>query len=81
MTGPEHYKHAEQLLDWAGDSELGSHEERYQLAAAQVHATLALAAASANAEHYEGSIPLAERPTGWDAGKASDALTWSEVLR
>ena len=47
MTGPEHYQHAEQLLDWAGDCVLGSESERYNVAAAQAHATLALAAAVA----------------------------------
>ena len=45
MTGPEHYGHAEQLLDMAGDEEYGSEAEHYHLAKAQVHATLALAAA------------------------------------
>lgn len=48
MTGPEHYTHAEQLLDMAGDDEPGSDVERYRVAAAQVHATLALAAATAD---------------------------------
>ncbi len=47
MTGPEHFKHAEQLLDWASAGELDSNIERYHLAAAQVHATLAVAAATA----------------------------------
>jgi len=47
VTGPEHYAHAEQLLDWASESEHGSGPERYNLDAAQVHATLALAAATA----------------------------------
>jgi hypothetical protein len=46
MTGPEHYEHAEQLLRLAGDDKLGTDAERYHLRAAQVHATLALAAAS-----------------------------------
>jgi hypothetical protein len=44
-TGPEHYQKAEELLLNAGQQEAGSETERYQLAAAQVHATLALAAA------------------------------------
>ena len=47
MTGPEHYRTAEQLLDWAANSEPGGETERYRLSAAQVHATLALAAATA----------------------------------
>lgn len=46
MTGPEHFQHAEVLLDMAGDDELGSDIERYRVAKAQVHATLALAASA-----------------------------------
>lgn len=59
MTGPEHYRYAEQLLDMAGDDELGSDAERYRIAKAQVHATLGLAAALAAAR-------LGEMPA-WDA--------------
>ena len=51
MTGPEHYLEAEQLLgavektpDGWGE---GAEYARQELAAAQVHATLALAAAAA----------------------------------
>lgn len=47
MTGPEHYKKAEDLLKLASETALGSDMERFDLAAAQVHATLALAAATA----------------------------------
>lgn len=47
MTGPEHYRAAEQCLAYAADEDLGSDAERYNLAAAQVHATLAHAAAVA----------------------------------
>jgi hypothetical protein len=47
MTGAEHYEHAEMLLDFAGGDDTGSAVERYHLRAAQVHATLALAAATA----------------------------------
>ncbi|RBM12125.1 hypothetical protein DI005_33235 [Prauserella sp. PE36] len=47
MTGPEHYRRAEWLLEKAAKEELGSEYERWALAAAQVHATLALAAATA----------------------------------
>ncbi|MFE5215985.1 MULTISPECIES: hypothetical protein [unclassified Streptomyces] len=46
-SGPEHYEEAEQLLAAAADTDMGSDLERYRLAAAQVHATLALAAATA----------------------------------
>lgn len=45
MTGPEHYRAAEVLLSNATDAVSGSPAERYFLAAAQAHATAALAAA------------------------------------
>lgn len=47
MTGPEHYQAAEELLDVAAKTANGDALERYAVAAAQVHATLALAAATA----------------------------------
>jgi hypothetical protein len=43
MTGPEHYAAAERLLDDLGDDHAATQE---CIARAQVHATLALAAAS-----------------------------------
>ena len=46
-TGPEHYQLAEASLDVAGRAEPDSAQERYSVSAAQVHATLALAAATA----------------------------------
>lgn len=56
MTGPEHYQEAECLLRQAYDRNYGSDEERYYVAAAQVHATLALAAATA-LRTQEGPTP------------------------
>ncbi|HJQ45596.1 MAG TPA: hypothetical protein VJ870_04615 [Amycolatopsis sp.] len=47
MTGPEHYREAEILLGEARGYPLGSPSEITLLANAQVHATLALAAATA----------------------------------
>ncbi len=50
MTGPEHYTRAEVLIDLAnagGAEGWDTPRSREQLAAAQVHATLALAAATA----------------------------------
>lgn len=41
MTRNEHYEEAELLLTSAGEAELGSDRERFMLAAALVHATLA----------------------------------------
>lgn len=54
MTGPEHYQHAEMLLDLASEDETGSDEERFHLAKAQAHATLALAAATALNDNESG---------------------------
>jgi hypothetical protein len=45
MTGPEHYREAERLLEASKDR--GSADETARIAEAQVHATLALAAATA----------------------------------
>ena len=47
MTGPEHFRHAEELLDVASSADYGSDSERYALKAAMVHAVLADAAATA----------------------------------
>lgn len=49
MSGPEHYKAAEDLLGEAVEAVVGSDEEMWAVAAAQVHATLALAAATMDA--------------------------------
>ncbi|HEY2086402.1 MAG TPA: hypothetical protein VGH54_10320 [Mycobacterium sp.] len=47
MTGAEHYAQAEQLLEMATDHTATDYaHESYLLAAAQVHATLALASAT-----------------------------------
>lgn len=60
MTGPEHYRRAEALLDMASDEDFDTEAERSRHAAAQVHATLALAAATALLSGAGGVIPLAE---------------------
>lgn len=44
MTGPEHYREAERALEHAED---GAADWEWHVAVAQVHATLALAAATA----------------------------------
>lgn len=44
MTGPEHYREAQLLLQTTDETD---HYRAYRLRAAQVHATLALAAATA----------------------------------
>lgn len=47
MTGPEHYREAEAHLATAAQNFLAGDDASSALAAAQVHATLALAAATA----------------------------------
>lgn len=51
----QHYREAEQLLSYADEVESGSDAERNLLAAAQVHATLALAGATALQAYSDGS--------------------------
>lgn len=46
-TGPEHYRAAEFAFENAKDEGGGSNKERFFLDAAQFHATMALAAATA----------------------------------
>lgn len=75
MNGPQHYVAAEQALDAAYQAEGGSDIERYYLASAQVHATLALAAATAGLDAAEG--PGGGSATG---RTAEDAKGWAAVL-
>jgi len=56
MTGPEHFRRAELML---AEGARGSIRESYLLAAAQAHATLALAAATALSRPAEG-LPSAD---------------------
>lgn len=60
MTGPEHYREAEKLVRRAEDYDTEGAARAY--AAAQVHATLALAAATALNDNVneqgEGGLPL-----------------------
>jgi hypothetical protein len=51
-NGPTHYRNAEHALKEAARLESGSDHERYFLAKAQVHATLAAAAATAELNSY-----------------------------
>lgn len=62
MNGPQHFREAEKLLEQSAKDPLGS-EGRYYLAAAQVHATLALAAATAqpSAVRYYGDENRSDR--------------------
>ncbi|WP_406467089.1 hypothetical protein [Streptomyces sp. NBC_01594] len=66
MTGPEHYRAAEKLLDHAfGIEDRGSAEDVSLLAEAQVHATLALAAATAMHGHPDGQMHSSDY-NAWD---------------
>lgn len=58
MNGAEHYRGAEELLDEAALLDWDNPAERSILAAAQVHATLALAAATADpwGDHWKQAI-------------------------
>jgi hypothetical protein len=55
MTGPEHYREAQQHIEWAEQAEDDEHV-RILLAYAQVHATLAHAAATVMAADKTGDL-------------------------
>lgn len=57
MTGPEHYKEAERLLSELANVERGSKAEPGLIGEAQVHATLALAAAVTGDQRRDGAGP------------------------
>ncbi|MFR0351827.1 hypothetical protein [Streptomyces sediminimaris] len=72
MTGPEHYRQAEELLGYAealSAEERGGREDMSFLAEAQVHATLALAAAQALSDPAR-SAPRATVPE-WQAWQSA----------
>jgi hypothetical protein len=60
MNGPEHFAKAELFMRYAAENDLGGPAERTALAAAQVHATLSLAAATAMAANPAGQMPQAD---------------------
>lgn len=71
MTGPEHYKEAEKLLGTLADVARGGPAEASVLAEAQVHATLAHAAATA----MQGDMGVKD----WDAWRATASENRPEV--
>lgn len=83
MNGREHYLEAERLIGMAR----GAHEDDYadspvvahRLAEAQVHATLALTAATANQDHGEMSFRLADAPGPFDGDRRGAGPTWQSV--
>ena len=83
MTGPEHYREAERLAEQADvvmNADYGwmgglSSEERLQrrmayLADAQVHATLALAAATALVDYHSNDMTEGDQRAWYDAASA-----------
>jgi hypothetical protein len=78
VRGPDHYLEAERYAEMAEDIYRNGHEgdiEAGKLAAAiaQVHATLALTAATA-------TLDAAEAPNGGSATGRPDAVEWAEAL-
>jgi hypothetical protein len=83
MTGPEHYRQAEKLLGFAEAlpaEERGGAEDMSFLAEAQVHATLALAAATALIEP-DRAAPRATVPDmkAWAAAAACQPDPLDEI--
>lgn len=58
MTGPEHYRRAEELLGGRHNGTTGARTAEEAIALAQVHATLALAAAQATVVVPPGPCPV-----------------------
>lgn len=70
MNGPKHYAAAEFHLNAAEEAAADSHAEQYNLARAQVHATLAQAAATI--DHAHDTTP--------HTGSTLNADDWTPVL-
>lgn len=74
MNGPDHYTLAEQLLEAARHESSGGPQLFSNLAAAaQAHATLALAAAVVNAHDAKP-----ETPDGWRRDLVQHRLRWDD---
>lgn len=88
MNGPEHYREAERLVAHSQNHTDQGNVADDTIAAlaaaqAQVHATLAQVAATANADHHQNGgfgSQLADPPNSWDDGTGG-ALTWEEALK
>ncbi|MEE1814259.1 hypothetical protein PUR59_04385 [Streptomyces sp. SP18ES09] len=76
MTGPEHYREAEQHLGFALNSETDREAETH-CAIAQVHATLALSAATALSDPALSGPPSATVPE-WDAWQKAAGVAAQE---
>lgn len=71
MSGPEHYREAERLLDGPDNISDPDEFERLRadnLAAAQAHATLALAAATIDAAAHPNQSQVDYLGRWWEAG-------------
>lgn len=77
MNGPDHYLEAERWVSYAADIYQNDREHitdgQVAAAIAQVHATLALTAATA-------TLDAAEAPNGGSATGRPDAVEWAEAL-
>ena len=73
MTGPEHYREAERHLQWSAevisDKDVAEAADWHQKQA-QVHATLALAAATALGREGEGQTQPSMDRTAWFSAAA-----------
>ena len=73
MTGPEHYREAEHILagvtlgEHPDGAPIFRHDEPEMFKAAQVHATLALAAATALGGSTEHGLPTPDWQAWYDA--------------
>lgn len=71
MNGPEHYREAEKDLDRASNRPVGDEADYYN-SQAQVHAALALAAAT---------VEVADWLRVTAGGDVEEALPWLQVIR
>ncbi|MBG0828497.1 hypothetical protein HS041_12035 [Planomonospora sp. ID67723] len=74
MTGPDHYRAAEEMLATAKEADAGADRDDIKLFLrfAEIHATLALAAAT-------GVGAIAGDRQNWDGMPTPDARAWLDV--
>ena len=70
MTGPDHFQEAERLLAVCAGPQRGSELDAACTAAAQVHATLALAAATALGDYLDSNMTEGDRIAWYRAASA-----------
>ena len=73
MTGPEHYRRAEELLGGRHNGSTGARTAEEAIALAQVHATLALAAAQIDAAAHPNQSHVDYLGHWFDAQRGPDA--------